>query len=122
MRKYGNVKVKIDNHTFDSKMEADYYYYLKVKKSKNEIKSFTVHPTIVVQDSFKFKGKTVKAITYTPDFVVHNIDGTIDFIDVKGVKTQEFRIKEKMLKYLYRNVSNYDVYCITLVGETWVRI
>lgn len=122
MRKYGNTKVTVDGHKFDSKMEADYYYYLKIKKSKGEIANFTVHPTIVIQEPFKFKGKTVKAITYTPDFMVRYLDGNVDYIDVKGVKTQEFRIKEKMLKYLYRNVDNYDIYCITLSNERWVRV
>lgn len=122
MTKYGNLKAKIDNITFDSKVEADYYIRLKVLKSQNKIKSFCVHPKIILQEKFKYKGKSVSSITYTPDFKVVNLDDTIDYIDIKGVKTNEFKIKEKMFKNLIKNEANINFYCLTLLNEQWIRV
>lgn len=122
MRKYGNKKVTIDGHKFDSKMEADYYYHLKVAKDKNEIRDFNVHTKVTLQPAFRFKGKAVSAITYTPDFIVYHHNGEVDYVDVKGVKTNEFRIKEKMFKFQLKDFEKYNMYCLTLHGETWVRV
>lgn len=122
MTKYGNLKVKIDDITFDSRMEADYYIRLKICKSQNKIKSFCVHPKIVLQEKFKYKGKSVSAITYSPDFKVINADETIEYIDIKGVKTNEFKIKEKMFKNLIKDDENTNFYCLTLHNEQWVKV
>lgn len=120
--KYGNKKVIVDGYKFDSKVEADYYYRLKIEKMKGLIKDFKVHPTFVVQESFKFKGKNIQQITYTPDFQVIKNDGTIDYIDIKGaIKTAEFRIKEKLFKKLLDDTFE-DMYCLALRGETWIKI
>ena len=120
--KYGNKKCYVDGYKFDSKMECDYYYRLKVLKDKGEILDFKVHPKFVVQESFKFKGKNIQQITYTPDFQVIKNDGTIDYIDIKGdIKTAEFRIKEKLFKKLLDDTFE-DMYCLTLRGETWIKI
>ena len=120
--KYGNKKVIVDGYKFDSKVEADYYYRLKIEKMKGLIKDFKVHPTFVVQESFKIKGKNIQQITYTPDFQVIKNDGTIDYIDIKGaIKTAEFRIKEKLFKKLLDDTFE-DMYCLALRGETWIKI
>lgn len=120
MSKMGNVKVKVDGYKFDSKMEADYYFYLKVQKEKGEIKDFEVHPKFVLQEKFKYHGKTIAAITYTSDFKVYNLDDTISIIDVKGQKTNEFKIKEKMLKFILKDEIPIEVYCVTLYKEHWI--
>lgn len=122
MSKYGNKKVIVNGHKFDSKMEADYYRYLYIAKSKGEIKDFQVHTKITLQPAFRYNGKAVAAITYTPDFIVFHNNGEVDYIDVKGVKTNEFRIKEKMLKFQLKDFPKYNIYCLKLVGETWVKI
>ena len=41
--KYKNKKFEIDNIKLDSKLEAEYYLYLKGLKEKGKIKDFTVH-------------------------------------------------------------------------------
>lgn len=116
--KYGNVKVTIDGHKFDSRTEGDYYYKLKIDKANGLIKDFKIHPTFVLQEKFKYNGKTIAAITYTPDFEVENLDGTIDMIDVKGVKTEAFKLKEKLFKYKY---PQYNFFCVALQKETWIK-
>ena len=54
-----------------------------------------------LQPSFKKYGKTHRAITYTVDFSVIYNDGTLEHIDVKGVETQQSKIRRKLFDYKY---------------------
>lgn len=99
--KYGNKKVEIDGYKFDSKAEGRYYNHLQLLKKAGEIKDFTMQPKFRVMDGFKKHGKTHRAINYIADFeVIHN-DNEIEVVDVKGMITQVFRIKEKMFHNKY---------------------
>ena len=118
MSKYGNTKCTVDSHKFDSKVEADYYYKLKIEKMRGLIKDFKVHPTYILQEKFEYRGKKIASITYTPDFEVENWYGDIDIIDVKGVKTNEYKLKEKMFKFKY---PQFNFFCVALAGETWIK-
>lgn len=42
--KYGNKKVEVDGITFDSKIEARYYQYLKQLKEQDIVKDFELQP------------------------------------------------------------------------------
>ena len=122
MPKYNNRKIEFDGYKFDSLVERDYYRYLVHLKDNNHIKDFEVHPKFELQQSFRYKKKTIRAITYTADFKVIKNDGTIDIVDVKGVKTNEFKIKEKLFKFKFKDDNNINIYCVKLHKGTWVSI
>lgn len=94
--KYGNKKVELDGMTFDSKAEARYYSELKIRQRAGEILFFRVQPRYRLLDGFEKDGKKHRAIDYIADFEIHHKDGSIEVVDVKGMKTEVFRIKEKM--------------------------
>lgn len=99
--KYNNRKVEIDGHKFDSKLEAQYYTFLKRKKATGKIKDFSLQPRYTLQETFKRDGKTYRSITYIADFEVLHNDGSTQVIDVKGMMTDVFKIKAKMFTKLY---------------------
>jgi len=99
--KYNNRKVEIDGHKFDSKLEAQYYAFLKHKKATGKIKDFSLQPRYTLQETFKRDGKTYRSITYIADFEVLHNDGSTQVIDVKGMMTDVFKIKAKMFTKLY---------------------
>ena len=99
--KYNNRKVEIDGHKFDSKLEAQYYEFLKHKKATGKIKDFSLQPRYTLQETFKRDGKTYRSITYIADFEVLHNDGSTQVIDVKGMMTDVFKIKAKMFTKLY---------------------
>lgn len=99
--KYSNKRTWVDGICFDSKKEADYYCQLKLLKRAGEIKDFGLQPRYELQPTFKKNGTTHRSITYVADFVVTNLDGTTDIIDIKGVETQVFKIKKKLFEYKY---------------------
>jgi len=105
MAKYGNSKVIIDGICFDSKDEAKYYELLKKKKASEEIINFELQPKYELQPKFRVNGKGIRAITYSADFLVYHLDGTIEAIDVKGMSTQQGEIRRKMFYYKYPDIK-----------------
>lgn len=103
--KYGAKKITIDGITFDSKDEGRYYLYLKDLKAKGEIANFELQPKYELQPSFKKYGKTHRAITYAPDFLIYHLDGTEELIDIKGMSTQQGEMRRKLFDYKYPNLK-----------------
>lgn len=94
--KYGNRKIELDGHVFDSKVEARYYKELQLRQKAKDILFFKLQPRYQVMPAFEKDGKTIRAIHYIADFEIHHNDGSIEVVDVKGHITQVFRIKEKL--------------------------
>ena len=119
MTKYGAKKVVVDEIVFDSKMESQYYLYLKEKKGNGEIKDFTLQPEFILQPKFEKQGKKYRPITYKADFkVIHN-DDRVEIVDVKGFTTNDFKIKAKLFNYQYEE-------SLTLITHTkktgWIEL
>ena len=105
MGKYNNNKIVLDGITFDSKEEARYYEYLKTKRAAGEIQNFELQPNYILQPSFKRDGRTIRAITYTADFLVYHLDGSEEVIDVKGMETQQGIMRRKMFWCKYPDLK-----------------
>ena len=89
--KFNATKTEFDGIKFDSKKEAKYYYELKMRKMAGEIIFF------LRQVPFHLPG----GVTYRVDFQEFHADGTVKFVDVKGMKTKDFIMKKKMVEDLY---------------------
>lgn len=107
--KYRAKKTVVDGITFDSKKEADFYCELKMLRMAGEVIDFERQVTFELQPKFKHSGKTERAIKYIADFVVHYKDGHTVVVDVKGDKTDVYRIKRKMLLYKHPDMIFEEV-------------
>lgn len=103
MSKYNNKKVLVDSIKFDSKDEALYYLYLKEEKEKGEVLKFILQPKLTLIPGYKKYGKSIRAMTYKPDFWVKYKDGTEEYIDVKGMPTQASKMRRKLFDYFYQD-------------------
>jgi len=92
--KYGNKKNVVDGIKFDSLKEANRYCVLKLLAYAGEIQD------LKLQVSFPFVVNRVKIGSYKADFV-YSKNGAIVVEDVKGIKTQVYRLKKKLLKAIY---------------------
>ena len=101
--KYGNNKCMVMGHTFDSKMEADYYLYLLEEQRKGKVLEFSLQPKINLQPQFRLAGKMVRPIMYTPDFKVKYSTGLEEYIDVKGMSTQQEELTERVKVAAHRS-------------------
>jgi hypothetical protein len=105
MSKYLSHKTVVDGITFDSKDEAKYYEALKIRKYRGEIENFELQPKFILVEGFKKDNKTYRAITYTPDFVIYHKDGSEEYVDVKGMTTQQGELRIKLFNHFYRDLK-----------------
>lgn len=104
MNKYRNKKTIVDNITFDSKAEANRYCELKLLEKAQKIFDLKLQPRFLLQDKFKYKGKTIRKIEYVADFeYIEN--GQVVVEDKKGMETQVFKIKWKLLLKKYPEID-----------------
>lgn len=81
----------VDDKWFGSKLEAKYYRKLKHMQENGPLVFF------LRQCPFHLPGNT----KYVVDFVEFWENGDVIFTDVKGVETESFKLKCKMVEDLY---------------------
>lgn len=98
--KYRAFKTTVGGITFDSGLEARRYTQLKILEAAGAIKNLILQPKFNLMDSFKYNGKTIRAIIYIADFMYEE-DGKIIVEDVKGMRTKDYIIKSKLFIKIY---------------------
>lgn len=98
--KYHAVKTEVDGITFDSKKEAEHYAGLKTLEKAGIINNLVLQPRFLLQEPFMCDGKKERKIEYVADFQYEQ-DGKIIVEDVKGEKTQVYKLKRKLFLYRY---------------------
>ena len=88
--KYRNKKTKLDGAIYDSKKEAHRAAELNLMLKNGEI------ITLARQVRFRL----TKGIEYVADFVYTTKDGEQIIEDVKGIKTDVYKLKKKLMKEL----------------------
>lgn len=99
--KYGNKKTTVDNLSFDSKAEAKRYSELVILEKAGEIKNLVTQPRYLLQDGFYHEGKKIQAIYYVADFEYSDKFNVLHVEDVKGMKTEVYKIKRKFFLKKY---------------------
>ena len=89
--KFHSVMEECDNVKFQSKKEAKYYRELKARVFAKEVAYF------LRQVPFDLLG----GIRYRVDFMEVWTDGSIHWVDVKGFRTQTYKIKRRMVEASY---------------------
>ena len=99
--KYRAFKATVGGITFDSGLEAKRYTQLKILETAGTIKNLQIQPKFRLMDSYKYDGKTIRAIDYIADFMYEE-DGKRIVEDVKGIRTKDYIIKSKLFikKYI----------------------
>lgn len=102
--KYNNRKTQIDMYIFDSALEAKRYRQLALLEKAGEIKNLKLQVPFLLQESFRKNNKTYRKIEYIADFVYEEDEKTI-VEDTKGMKTDVFKIKQKLFEYKYPDLT-----------------
>lgn len=109
MSKYGARKTVVDNIKFDSAAEAKYYNQLKLRKRIRDITDFELQPVFVLLDPFRKNGKFFRGIKYIADFKIIHLDGSVEIVDVKGVRTDVYRMKRMLFEQRYPDLTITEV-------------
>lgn len=99
--KYHNKKVQYDEMTFDSKKEYSYYLKYKLMEQSGEIKDLKMQVPFTLIETFKLQDKTYRKTVYKADFTFVDKEGKYHVIDVKGIKTDVYKLKKKLMAWKY---------------------
>ena len=108
MNKYHAKKTIVDGFKFDSKKESDRYAFLKLMEKSGKISDLELQPEFLLQERFVFNGKYIREIRYVADFA-YTYNGKRIIEDVKGMKTDVYIMKKKMLQFNYRDINFYEI-------------
>ena len=89
--KYRAIRVEHDGIKFDSKKEGNRYEQLKLLKLDGQVVQF------LRQVPFYLPG----GVVYRVDFMVFWESGLVTFEDVKGMRTESYKAKKRMVENLY---------------------
>jgi hypothetical protein len=99
--KYRNVKTVLDGIKFDSKRESRRYAELKLLLKAKEISGLEVQVKFVLIPAMRIHGVMQRAVTYTADFRYTDKYGKVFIEDSKGLSTQVFKIKHRLMKQVH---------------------
>lgn len=99
--KYHSKKIIINGIEFMSKREANRYLELKSMLDKGEISELELQVPFTLIEPFTLNKKKYRKMEYIADFVYMQ-DGKQIVEDTKGYKTEVYKIKKKLMAYLYR--------------------
>lgn len=97
--KYGNLKTEYNGYVYMSKKEANYAqeldFLMKAKNPRDKVVSYER------QVPFQITVNGKKICKYLADFKVLYADGHTEIIDVKGVRTNIYTLKKKLVEALF---------------------
>ncbi|MGP1594736.1 MAG: DUF1064 domain-containing protein [Treponema sp.] len=94
----------IDGITFDSMAEMRRYLELKMLENSGVITSLELQPKFLLIPKTEKGGR---AVYYKADFK-YTKDGKTVYEDVKGVKTDVYKLKKKLLLWQYPDICFYE--------------
>lgn len=98
--KYHARKTTVDDITFDSRREADRYLVLKGMEEDGTIEGLRRQVRYELIPAFDVDGKHYRPVYYVADFVYEE-DGKEVVEDVKGMRTDVYRLKSKLFARRY---------------------
>jgi hypothetical protein len=93
--KYGAKRQEYGGKQYHSKKEAGYAAELDLRVLAKDIKGWTRQKRIPLEVN------GFHVADYYIDFVVEHNDDTIEYVEVKGFETPEWRLKWKLFEALY---------------------
>lgn len=103
--KFNAVKTVLDGIKFDSKGEARRYAELQLMERGGLISRLERQPEFVLQEAFiDSAGEKHRAIKYRADFRYLE-NGRIIIEDFKGRPTPEFKMKAKLFRFMFPDVT-----------------
>lgn len=108
--KYGNKKIVVDGHKFDSKKEARRYGELKLLARAGKIKDLELQPKFELIPTIRTETETLERVSYYADFRYYDMTKNCEVVeDVKGYKTSVYILKKKMLLHKYPDINFREV-------------
>ena len=89
---------------FQSKNEMKRYRELLLLQKSGAITDLQLQTPFVLLDNYVKNGKKIQGVKYNADFTYYE-NGNYVVEDVKGVKTDVYKIKKKLFEYRYPDLE-----------------
>ncbi len=100
----------LDGITFASKAEMARYAELKMLEKAGLIRDLEVQPVYVLQEGYVWRGEKIRPIIYRADFRYLDLrTNRIIVEDVKGMHTEVYKLKKKLLLKRYPDINFVEV-------------
>nr|DAZ56827.1 MAG TPA: Endonuclease [Caudoviricetes sp.] len=100
--KFNAKKTVVDGITFDSRKEAKRYVALRDLERAGKIRCLRRQVRFELLPAFDVDGKHYRPTTYVADFVYTDAKSGKEIVeDVKGVRTDVYRLKSKMFAHKF---------------------
>lgn len=114
--KFHAKSTEYNGHVYHSKLEAAYAQELDLRVKAKDIKSWDR------QVKLDLKVNGVHITNYYIDFVLHNNDGSREFVECKGLPTSEWKLKWALLEALFdSDFRQQPDDCMSLVKQNSIR-
>ena len=108
--KYRAIKTVVDGITFDSRKEGGRYGELRLLEKAGVIEDLCLQPHFLLQEAYSKNGRTVREIEYIADFSYYDLEKDKFVVeDVKGLKTDVYRLKKKIFEYKYPDLEISEI-------------
>ena len=100
--KYKNKQTMYKGIKFDSIKEKEHYMLLEYYQKNGRIKDLKRQVPFELIPKFEINGITRRKMTYKADFTyITTNDDKLHVVDVKGFKTDVYKLKKKLFEYKY---------------------
>ena len=101
--KYGNIPTEVDGIKFASRHEANRYIELKYMERAHLIKDLQLQKIFtLIGEQRDDKGRILeRPVKYVADFVYKDQNGRTVVEDAKGLRTDVYKIKRKLMLMIY---------------------
>lgn len=105
--KYGNTRSSFQGIIYHSKAEAGFAEELELRRKANDILSWERQIPIELRVNDRLICK------YYCDFLIHHKGGEKELVEVKGMETEVYRLKRKLLEATF--LFNHPEYTYTVI-------
>ena len=99
--KYHNKKCMYKGMKFDSHKEMAYYIKLELLENKGLIHDLKRQVPFVLLETIRIGDTTFRKTKYIADFTYYDKDNKYHVVDTKGVKTDVYKLKKKLMAWKY---------------------
>jgi hypothetical protein len=112
--KYGNRASDYNGYIYDSAFEAEYAQELDLRLKAKDIKSWQRQ----VKCSIDIGGMHI--CNYICDFEIEHHDGSFELVETKGLETEIYRIKRKLLEAVWLPEHPDHNYTVVKQGRSYL--
>lgn len=99
-----------EGHVFDSRAEMHRYAELRMLERVGLIRDLALQPEFILQEGYVHEGKKIQPIKYFADFSYLDTKTNTRIVeDCKGMKTEIYNLKKKMLLFKYPDINFVEV-------------